>query len=188
MRANPATLARELLIQLQQGLAAGIDVTHLDLHMGCLMTPTLLPLYLRLACETRLPALVWHPTDWPLWGFNTVAASRARRRIACYQRRGQPLFDHVCELPLDRPQARLAQIIHLLETLEPGLTLFYTHPALDTPELRAITPDWPSRVADFEALRHPALHTYIRQSGIHLLSYRHLRDAGPRRRRGAQPS
>jgi predicted glycoside hydrolase/deacetylase ChbG (UPF0249 family) len=185
---NPAVLARELLTQIQQALAAGIDVTHLDLHMGCLMTPALLPLYLRLACETNLPALVWHPTDWPLWGFNAAAAAKAMRCIARYQRQGKLVFDHVLELPLDRPRDRPAQVAHVLDTLTPGLTLLYTHPAVDTPELRAITPDWPGRVADYKALRHPAIRAHVRQTGTHLLSYRQLRDAERGRCNAAEPS
>jgi chitin disaccharide deacetylase len=180
--ASPAAIELELLAQIRQALEAGIDVTHLDLHMGCLMHPDLLPLYLRLACETHLPALVWHPTPWPLWGFDAAAADEAIRRIARYQRQGQPVFDHLIELPLNTPQERLAQVHHVFDTLEPGLTLLYFHPAVDTWELRAITPDWPSRVADYEAFKHPAICSHLRQAGIHLLSYRQLQEARQERR------
>jgi hypothetical protein len=44
--ASPAAIELELVTQIRQALRAGIDVTHLDLHMGCLMHPDLLPLYL----------------------------------------------------------------------------------------------------------------------------------------------
>jgi predicted glycoside hydrolase/deacetylase ChbG (UPF0249 family) len=174
---NPAAMEVELKTQIRLAREAGIDVTHLDLHMGCLMKPDRLPLYLRLASETGLPALVWHPSNWPIWGFPPPAAETARRRIASYQRQGKAVFDHLAELPLDQPRERLAQVKRVCDTLAPGLTLLYTHPAVDTPALRAITPDWPARVADYEVLSAPATRHHLHQSGIYLLSYRQLQEA-----------
>jgi hypothetical protein len=36
-------------------------------------------------------------------------------------------------------------------TMVVGITHFIFHPSLDTPELRAIAPDWPARVANYNA-------------------------------------
>ena len=52
-----------------------------------------------------------------------------------------------------------------------------SHPAVYTPEIRSITGDWQSRVADFEALRQPALRDHLRHVGIQLISYQQIRDA-----------
>jgi hypothetical protein len=50
------------------------------------------------------------------------------------------------------------------------------HPAVDTPELRAITPDWPSRVADYQAFSSRELREYVRRSGVQVIGYGELRD------------
>src|SRR5581483_5470562 len=53
---------------------------------------------------------------------------------------GWPFFDRVTLLPLDQPEDRLEEAKHEFASLVPGLNLILIHPAIDTPELRAITP------------------------------------------------
>jgi len=60
--------------------------------------------------------------------------------------------------------------------LRPGLTHLLMHPAVDSPELRAVTPDWRSRVAEYEVFRSPELQRHLRSCGVRLLRYRALRD------------
>ena len=56
-----------------------------------------------------------------------------------------------------------------------ALRHFVLHPALDTPELRAITGDWPSRVADYRAFTSRELKAHVRRSGLQVIGYRALR-------------
>ena len=173
-QADLASIETELKAQMSCARQAGIEVTHLDLHMGCLMAPALLPLYLGLSIDSQLPACVWRPSDWLLWGFDPNQEKAAVQHIADYQDRGGVVFDHLAEIPLDRPDNRLDQVKTCCDALEPGLTLLYIHPAIDTPELRTITPDWPSRVADYRVFTSPAMRSYLRRSGIQLVNYRQL--------------
>ena len=46
------------------------------------------------------------------------------------------------------PWANRQVFLDFVEDLEPGVTELTLHPAIDTPELRAITDDWEARVAD----------------------------------------
>ncbi|MCL4862465.1 MAG: hypothetical protein KJZ93_23830 [Caldilineaceae bacterium] len=55
-------------------------------------------------------------------------------------RRVEPRFN-VCKVALAK---------HLFAILQLGLMVLIPHPAVDTPNLRAITPNWPSRVANCE--------------------------------------
>jgi hypothetical protein len=87
-----------------------------------------------------------------------------------------PLLDNLAHLPLDRPDERLEQAKRALGGLPSGVTHFLIHPSKDTPELRAITPDWPSRVADYETFRRDDLLAFLRQEGIQVIGYRALRD------------
>ncbi|HNV68917.1 MAG TPA: hypothetical protein PKO06_04405, partial [Candidatus Ozemobacteraceae bacterium] len=64
---------------------------------------------------------------------------------------GLPLLDHIDSLPLDRPDGRIEQAKRAFDRLPAGLTHFLIHASADTPELRAITPDAPSRIADYQA-------------------------------------
>ena len=64
----------------------------------------------------------------------------------------------------------------LFDAVSPGLTCFLVHAACDTPELRAIAPDWLFRVADHAAFQSADLSKHIRQTGIQVIGYRVLRD------------
>ena len=92
------------------------------------------------------------------------------------EEQGIPVLDHLETLPLDRPADRVVQAKTAFDGLASGLTHFYIHPARDTPELRAITPDsWQSRVADYEAFMSRGLRDHLRHIGVHVIGYRALR-------------
>ncbi len=68
--------------------------------------------------------------------------------------------------------------LDLVANLEPGLTEVTMHPAVDTPELRAITTDWRQRVADHVILvADRGLDRVIADAGVNLIGYRPLHDA-----------
>ena len=62
-RAKEDEVEIELRAQIDAALAAGIDVTHLDSHMGTVMFPKFLPIYARLALDYQLPVFAFHPDD-----------------------------------------------------------------------------------------------------------------------------
>jgi hypothetical protein len=48
----------ELRAQIDLAYRAGIDVTHLDAHMGAALSPEFCKIYIRLGLEYRLPILL----------------------------------------------------------------------------------------------------------------------------------
>jgi hypothetical protein len=107
---------------------------------------------------------------------DTEAAPFIAAFIAQLEEQGVPLLDHVTGLPLDQPEDQLEQAKKLLGELPPGLTHFILHPSSDTPELRQITPDWPSRVANYRVFLSKELQDFIKNEGIHLIGYHQIRD------------
>src|SRR5262249_50929726 len=105
-----------------------------------------------------------------------------RRRGAEWEDRGQPVFDH-CRVVTRRGDVEdhLDFVADVFECLPAGLSYVLLHPAIDTLEIRSVTGDWQRRVADFEVFRQPRLRDHIRDLGIHLISYRPIRDAMRRR-------
>jgi hypothetical protein len=79
-------------------------------------------------------------------------------------------------MSLDQHENRLAEAKQALDNLSAGINYFLIHPAQDTPELRAIAPDWRSRVADYQLFTDETFRTYVRDTGIHVINYRTLRD------------
>lgn len=185
LHGRPEAVLREMEAQVARARDAGIDITHIDSHMGTAWYAAVLPGYVALARQFRLPLLllrpkpaIWRAFQEEGWiGPGEETAGLALSLARALEEDGWPLIDHVFMMPLDRPDDRLEQAIWALDSLPPGITHFALHPAVDTPELRAITPDdWPSRVADYRAFTSHELLVHVRRSGLQVIGYRALRD------------
>jgi predicted glycoside hydrolase/deacetylase ChbG (UPF0249 family) len=176
--AMPAAVAAELTAQIRRAVAAGLDPTHVDSHMGTVWHPKFLPDYMRISARFRLPAFFprMDAQAAAAWGHGKRAAAVLVRRTAAYLAKGWPLFDHIAIMPLDRSADRIAEAKRLLSALPAGLTYFILHPAVDSAELRAVTPDWRSRAADYQAFTSPELRDFIRSSGLQVIGWRVIRD------------
>ena len=174
-----AAVARaELEAQVARAVAAGIDITHIDTHMGSVFHPALLPAYLELAQRYRVPAMLPRLEEAQIraMDFPAEMATYFAAQLNTLEAAGLPLLDAILSVDLGQPDDRLAQTLQLLDTLPAGVSYFILHPSKDTPELRAIAPDWRARVADYQVFSDDALRRYIREQGIHVIGYRAIRN------------
>lgn len=178
--ANIDAVSRELQTQIDYALASGIDVTHIDSHMGALFHPKFLDAYLRLAQDYQLPALFLRQdgAGLRLFGINAEMAEQFIKQVPSLEEKGMPLVDNLYMMSLDRPENRRDQIQQVLKNLPPGISVILIHPCKDTQELRAAAwpEDWPNRIADFSTFIDEEFRGFVKQSGIHLIGYRRLRE------------
>ena len=177
-RGKTAAVKAELEAQIQRATAAGIDLTHVDSHMGTVFHLKFLQMYLQTAAKAKLPAL-WLRMDEAgakAMGMDGLGALAIVRLTGELESRGMPLFDRIFVMPLDNPEERVATAQRAMAELPPGLSYFILHPACDTPELRAIAPDWKCRVADYQSFTGKALQDFVKNSGIHVIGWRPLLD------------
>ncbi len=167
--AAPATIASELHAQLDQAMQMDLAPTHIDSHMYSALHPRFLSRYVELALEHDLPAmLMWPALEW-------MAPEPTAQAAAQLTAHSLPVFDYLVVLGTSVPAAeRLSQARHCLANLPAGLTCWLLHPAQPTPELQAIAPDWPYRVADYTLFLNPALQRYVQQQGIQVINYQYL--------------
>lgn len=165
-RADPEQVRIECRAQVELALKWGIDVTHLDSHMGTVQVrPELFSIYLDLAVEFGLPLRLSGEDTQPLLGF------QFREQAA---ERGAVFPDHFVFVP---GVGSRHYLLTALKDLPPGVTETYFHPAVHSSELMAITPDWEHRVDDLQALTEDGeLAEAIRRSGAELVGYRLLRE------------
>jgi predicted glycoside hydrolase/deacetylase ChbG (UPF0249 family) len=176
---NVEAAAAELRAQVERALAAGVDVTHIDTHMGCVAHPALMMAYIALAQEYRIPAMIPRltATDLEAWGIAVELAETYSGMLGEMERNGiLPIVDHIRGLSMPKGTDRLAEFSAILRDLPPGLTHLIYHPALPGPEIETITPDWPMRVADRAAFTDPRLPQVLHDSGVKVLQYRQLRE------------
>jgi predicted glycoside hydrolase/deacetylase ChbG (UPF0249 family) len=177
-RATTSAVRAELRAQMKRAQAAGIDLTHVDSHMITAWHPKCLADYLRIPKLQGIPSffLRMDPATVQEWGFDPKAAAALSRFGRKFEAQRVPLFDRIFVMPLEHADDRIGTAQRALADLPPGLSYFILHPAVDTPELRAIAPDWKSRVADYQAFTSPELRAFLEHSGIHVIGWRVLRD------------
>ncbi|MGH9297652.1 MAG: polysaccharide deacetylase family protein [Acidimicrobiales bacterium] len=156
---------RECRAQVERAIYWGFDVSHLDSHMGTLqLRPEFFDVYLDLADEFRLPLRLSGASTERVAGFPFRALASDRAVV---------FPDHFIYAPAVGSRAALEGII---ARLRPGVTEAYLHPAVDTPELRAMSPDWEGRVGDHKfLLEEDGLPGLVARHEVALTGYRELR-------------
>ncbi|MFO7698013.1 MAG: ChbG/HpnK family deacetylase [Anaerolineae bacterium] len=176
-RAEPDPLYAEIKVQITRALAAGIDVTHLDQHMFAFSDPRTFPPYAEAAVRFHVPPILLRSGDYARRGVSLETARVLEGWGSEMEELGWPVFDSVQELPLRDPEGQVAITRKMIDGLGPGLHLIVLHPAIDTPELRAMVPNWQARVANREAMLSVGLRDHVRLSGVRLIGFRELRRA-----------
>ncbi len=163
-----ADAAAEMRAQVEAALALGIDVTHLDTHMGAVLRPDIANAYNQLAIEYRLPALLPHEDE--LGRFPAPFRAGLAHMITSSPLPKMRLVDGYAVAPADRR----AWYLDTLSKLGPGVYHLIHHAAEPTPEGRALT-DWEGRRADLESLLDPEVRRLLGE--FRFLTYREVRDA-----------
>ena len=178
--------AEEALIegraQIQKALSAGVDVTHLDSHMGTLqLDPRYLKSYLQLAVEFDLPIRMASQETLARAGYPELRGMFAAKGI---------LFpDHFVYDELPQEKNEVKQFWRkMVGNLKPGVTELYIHAALPTDELKAITGLWSTRSQEREVFtQDPEMKKLVADQRIVLIGYRPLRDLQRQERKQSPP-
>lgn len=178
--ADPLAAETELFRQVEMALDAGIQATHFDTHMGSVMDAGLYPAFIEVAHRFGLVPFALRLTEeqWCRAGYSEETAKLLVAETAKLEREGIPTLDRIHQLSLSDETDRLAKTKAMIDTIRPGhIGYVVFHPAHDTPELRAICPDWRSRVADYEMLVSGAIREHAESQGIRLIGMRSLQAA-----------
>lgn len=176
--ATPEEAYVEGRAQIQKALDAGVDVTHLDSHMGTLqLDPRYLEVYLRLAVEFDLPVRMASQA--------TLARNNHPELRDAFAAKGIVFTDDfIYEQLKDEHNNVKGFWMNIVRNLRPGVTELYIHAAMPTDELKAITGSWPTRSQEYELFAHdPDLKQLIAEQKIQVIGYRPLRDLQRRERK-----
>ena len=180
-QAKPEAVEKEVNAQIERAVSAGIDVTHVDSHMGTIMSPLFIQSYIQAASSRLLPSML---PRLDAKGVELMGLGEAERMtylpiMQMLESMGLPMLDGLLSMPLDEPNEsrQLETAKQLLGDLPEGITHFVLHPSIDTPELRAIALDWESRVANYNVFMSDALKNFIESQDIKLIGYRPIREA-----------
>ena len=166
----------EMRAQIDGALAAGIDVTHIDTHMGSVVHPKFLGSYLRLAHEYGVPAFLPRITRDRLQALGEGdMADEFLQVLAMIDTDQVPTLDDIIIETLVPKTSKHDFYRDLIKGVQPGLTHLLFHPAVAGAELEAIADTHASRHADYEAFLDRSLRDFAESLGIHLVGYRDLK-------------
>jgi len=178
-RARPEEVAIELRAQVERALEAGVDVTHLDSHMGTCFFPQFVEVYGGLAREFDLPIFAAQPDLEALEKRGMGGLAKVLEPLLAQMRAdGVPILDGFDAESLDfahgegepHNRARLAG-------LSSGIHYLICHPARGGEELDAVCPEH-AHQRDFERSFYGgnAGRKALEDEGIRTLGMRALRD------------
>jgi predicted glycoside hydrolase/deacetylase ChbG (UPF0249 family) len=151
--------------QIDKAKAAGINLTHLDTHMGAIVTtPDLTKVYLGLGQAYKLPLLLDNRAD-------AIAAP------------GTVLLNQLLQMNAGTPKSQwLDAYKKMLAPLPPGSYQLIVHLAYNDDEMQGATydhPDWGAqwRQNDLDLVRSPDFQKFLKDQGFILLAWKDLAKA-----------
>jgi hypothetical protein len=177
--ATPEQAGIEARAQLRRAQAAGLDITHLDSHMGTLQYD------LRYYAVYRQLALEW---DLPLrMGSQELLESFGAGHLrAQLDADGVVYPDYLIHGDRQAGESVTAYWKRVLGQLRPGVTELYIHAALATEEMKQITGSWEARATEHGLFtRDLEIRQLLESQGVRRIGYRALRDL-QRKERGTK--
>jgi len=178
--ANVTVAAAELEMraQIQMALDNGIDITHIDTHMGTVIDPKFLPIYLKMTREFNVPAFLPRVNKEMLIEVGLGdTADVIIKMFSQLEAKGVPMLDHIIIDTGGEYTDKTEYYCKLFAEIKPGLTHFLFHPAKMSSELEGITPDsagW--RDQDYKAFKDPRLKKCVERNDITIIGYKQIRD------------
>ncbi|MFA7692384.1 MAG: ChbG/HpnK family deacetylase [Candidatus Hydrogenedentes bacterium] len=160
----------EVRAQIDKMLKAGIDVTHIDSHMGAMQYDSDYHARLiRIAASYNLPCR--------LPGRDLLQAL-GQEQLLDLAKELNVLGPEVLYMgDPDSLEGTEAWFKDRMSNIDKGkVSEMYIHCAVDTPEMHATTSSTKRRIADTEFFSDPATRRWVKEQGIELISYRELRE------------
>jgi predicted glycoside hydrolase/deacetylase ChbG (UPF0249 family) len=168
----------ELKAQIDKALAFGVPLSHLDTHMGAVVSrPDLVEVYVGLSLEYNLPILFFKQLDAETARDHPALADRLKECVAMLTERKLPILDGMLQFYGGNvPEQRKQLYFDEIAKIKPGVTQLIIHCGQDSEELRAITDSAARRDQDRILFTDPKTRKFIDDQGIKLLSWKEFHE------------
>ena len=166
----------ELRAQIQRARDFQVPFTHLDTHMGALVSrPDLVEVYVRLGLEFNLPVLFIrdaHKDERTAKEYPALAEKTAELSLLLDDQR-LPILDSLAQFyGGETHQQRKDSYLRSLRELKPGVTEIIIHCGIDNLELQAITGSSANRDGDRRIFTDPEVMQEIKTLGIEVITWK----------------
>jgi len=172
--------AKEVEIELRAQIARArqfeVPVTHLDTHMGALVSrPDLVDVYVNLGIEFNLPVLFIRnaDVDGRLAKEYPALAEKAAELTRALDSKRLPILDALSQFyGGNTHEMRKESYLKSLRELKPGVSQIIIHCGIDNQELQAITNSSANRDGDRRIFTDPDVCAEIKKLGIEVISWK----------------
>jgi predicted glycoside hydrolase/deacetylase ChbG (UPF0249 family) len=168
----------ELRAQIEKAKKFGVPITHLDTHMGAVISrPDLVEVYVKLGLEYDLPILFLRRVDPAMTAEYPALAGRAKEVTRLLDEQGLPVLDSIFQSYGGAThEGRRETYLRALRELPPGVSQIIIHCGFDDAELRAITSSASRRDGDRRIFSNPDVIAEIKKLGIEVITWKQFRE------------
>jgi chitin disaccharide deacetylase len=175
--ADAGEVAAELRAQVKRALDFGVPLTHLDTHMGAVVSrPDLIEVYVKLGLEFDLPVFFLRNLSPELIRDEAIRA-RASQLAEQLDKRKLPVLDSMTQLYTRGSfEDKKAQYLQAIGESKPGVHYLILHCGYDDAELQAITSSSKIRDTDRRIVTDPEFIEAVKRTGVEIVTWKQVRE------------
>ena len=173
---NAEEVEKELRAQIALAEKMGIDISHMDSHMGTLFaTPEYFEAYVKVGIEKQIPLLMVGGHGTHLNRENPGRSEQLKPVADKLWASGLPVLDDLSTASYSwKTLDKREELSALIRDLEPGVTWINVHPTLPNEEGKSITNNRELLFGDYLTLNDPAIMALLKEEKVYLTSWREL--------------
>lgn len=179
--ATAEDVATELRAQVQRAIDFGVPVTHLDTHMGALVSrPDLVEAYVSVGVQFNVPVFFLRNLSSEVTDERVV--SRARQLLMKLEEHKLPVLDYMTQLyTKGSVDEKRSQYLEAIANSKPGVQYMILHCGYDDEELQAITASSKLRDTDRRVATDRDFIEGVKKSGVEVVSWKQVRAMNDKR-------
>jgi predicted glycoside hydrolase/deacetylase ChbG (UPF0249 family) len=174
--AKAEEVATELRAQVQRALDFGVPVSHLDTHMGAVVSrPDLAEVYVKLGVEFDIPVFFLRVLP-PSAALNKDLRDRSTQLIKLLEDAKLPILDTMTQYyTKGSVEKKKDMYLKAITNTKPGIRYLIIHCGYNNQELQAITSSSALRDTDRRVFTDPDMIQKVKDSGVEIIDWKQVR-------------